>query len=117
MFERIKNFLPIQTACIFTYQSKNFPLFQAKKVAFVIVLIWAVSFVAVLPTAFFTGTTDFFLPDTTIVIFHFCSEVWPQMSWHLVYSIVLMVVQVKSYFYPYFSWLGVYRYLTARTKI
>jgi len=59
------------------------------------VLIWIVSFVAVSPAAFFTGTIDFHLPGTTIVIFHYCTEVWPQMSWHLAYSVVLMVAQVS----------------------
>ena len=48
---------------------------------------------AVLPTAFYTGTSDFFFPKTSLLLYHVCMEQWPHSSAHLVYSLALMIVQ------------------------
>jgi hypothetical protein len=74
-------------------------LFKARTVGTVLLVIWSVSIVAILPTAFFTGTIDVPFPETSLVISHVCTENWPFVSLHLVYSVVLMVVQVRL-------WLG-----------
>lgn len=56
--------------------------------------IWSLAFIAVLPTAFYTGTFDITFHGTSLVISHVCAETWPIVSLHLVYSIILMIVQV-----------------------
>ena len=61
--------------------------------ATIILLIWIISILAVLPIAFFTGIFTFHFVDTPLIIKEICMETWPYPSLHLVYSILLMLVQ------------------------
>ena len=61
--------------------------------ATIILLIWIISILAVLPIAFFTGIFTFHFAGTPLIIKEICMETWPYPSLHLVYSILLMLVQ------------------------
>ena len=84
--------------CIFLQKSStiNFHLhlFQVGKIMSIILLIWLISLLAVLPIFFATKLQQYSFVGTDIVIKEICKEEWPQPSLHLLYSVILMIVQV-----------------------
>jgi hypothetical protein len=84
-------------ALLVRYLTLFFFFFQFSTIGLVIGGIWCISILSVLPTAFYTGTRDFFFPKSSLLLYHVCMEQWPNASGHLVYSVILMVVQ---YIFP-----------------
>ncbi len=81
---------------------KNIYLFsQVGKIASIICLIWLLSVVAILPTTYSTGIIGVKFTGTPLIMSNVCVETWPFPSLHLIYSILLMFVQVSKRFKKY----------------
>jgi hypothetical protein len=73
-------------------------IFQVKKIGSIILLIWVLAILAILPTTFATGLIGITFAETNLIMSEVCAEKWPFPFIHLIYSVLLMVVQVNHYF-------------------
>ena len=67
--------------------------FQFSTIGLILLAIWTLSLLAFLPTFFFNGTYNFYLPDTKLVLYHVCAEFWPAPIARFLFTAFLMFVQ------------------------